>query len=521
MVKCGWRSTTHNALEQLTAVSEGSTTKTTYTYDLNGNTTKETIYNYVGYTYQNTDHTENKVSTYAFSVKGELTSAMVSTPSVELGDTPSISVSNVQTDNSYNAAGQRVTKTEGDETMRYYYSGSAVLYTVDSAEVMRTENVLDLSGAIILSARFAYTVGNDDYANGDYLYRYDIRSSVMNIVDEDGEVVTGYTYDEFGNATKTDAQDFLNENEFAGAVSDKSTGFVCMGARFYSPTTGRFISQDTYSGSFFEPWTQHLYSYCNNNPASMIDPTGHKAIKGNPFKQVLDNINRITGTYYSRGIYDSGTYGGYDGYVTIPWVEELAASTEKDKKDQENGKKSANSELVELYQQKTGNYEPLEPGQMYYMDFSGSYEGLGYSKYLFGGGTGPTAGYALVFDQYKYAEYVYLGGYGGFGAGVPKVGAILEAGRVDNIVEVDDYRGLFHTYYGGIPGFVPGSQTLGYGYSEGTTHADGRVVTATAEFVSSPLNAVWGESTTYYFPLSTDWISDSWMSNSMLNWLQE
>ena len=88
---------------------------------------------------------------------------------------------------------------------------------------------------------------------------------------------SSYTYNEFGEATKTDAQDFLNENEFAGAVSDKSTGLVYMNARFYSPTTGRFVSQDTYSGSFFEPWTQHLYAYCNNNPASMVDPTGHMA----------------------------------------------------------------------------------------------------------------------------------------------------------------------------------------------------------------------------------------------------
>ena len=306
-----------NAQSQLTSISEGSTTKTTYTYDLNGNTQTETAIDYVvikqGETVVN--HAD-KVTTYDFSVKGETVSALVSTPSAVSG-TSTITTSNVETKNSYNAEGQRVVKEEGLETMRYYYSGGAVLYTVDQTETMRTENVLDLSGAIILSSRFAYETENDDYANGDYLYRYDIRSSVMNIVDEDGTVVTGYTYDEFGKATKTDAQDFLNENEFAGAVSDKSTGLVYMNARFYSPTTGRFISQDTYSGSFFEPWTQHLYAYCNNNPASMIDPTGHYPYKVKDFQDMdLETYNKKL----KEAMISSGGLQP-DGYIFDPWVE--------------------------------------------------------------------------------------------------------------------------------------------------------------------------------------------------------
>jgi len=50
-----------------------------------------------------------------------------------------------------------------------------------------------------------------------------------------------------------------------------------MNARFYDPATGRFISQDSYTGNPYDPWTQHLYTYCGNNPTNMVDPTGHKA----------------------------------------------------------------------------------------------------------------------------------------------------------------------------------------------------------------------------------------------------
>ena len=48
-----------------------------------------------------------------------------------------------------------------------------------------------------------------------------------------------------------------------------------MNARYYEPETGRFLSQDSYTGNAYDPWTQHLYSYCGNNPTNMIDPTGH------------------------------------------------------------------------------------------------------------------------------------------------------------------------------------------------------------------------------------------------------
>ncbi len=62
-----------------------------------------------------------------------------------------------------------------------------------------------------------------------------------------------------------------------GSVADAS-GLLYMNARYYNPSTARFLSQDTYTGSAFDPWTQHLYAYCNNNPINMIDPTGHNPL---------------------------------------------------------------------------------------------------------------------------------------------------------------------------------------------------------------------------------------------------
>ncbi len=86
----------------------------------------------------------------------------------------------------------------------------------------------------------------------------------------------GYSYDEFGQLEQTGASGFLNEVTYTGSVSDTSTGLQYMNARFYNPSTGRFLSQDSYKGNAYDPWTQHLYAYTGNNPVNFVDPTGHE-----------------------------------------------------------------------------------------------------------------------------------------------------------------------------------------------------------------------------------------------------
>ncbi len=71
---------------------------------------------------------------------------------------------------------------------------------------------------------------------------------------------------------------FFNEVTFTGSISDAS-GLLYMNARYYNPATARFLSQDSYTGSASDPWTQHLYAYCNNNPVNMVDPTGHAPVR--------------------------------------------------------------------------------------------------------------------------------------------------------------------------------------------------------------------------------------------------
>ncbi len=103
----------------------------------------------------------------------------------------------------------------------------------------------------------------------------------MQIVDTAGIPVNTYEYDEWGNIlnqTETIANDF----KYAGEMLDSESGFYYLRARYYDPTIGRFISKDSYEGSITNPLSLNLYTYCINNPAKYVDPSGNVMIFAEP-----------------------------------------------------------------------------------------------------------------------------------------------------------------------------------------------------------------------------------------------
>ncbi|OMG45289.1 hypothetical protein BK140_33100 [Paenibacillus macerans] len=46
-------------------------------------------------------------------------------------------------------------------------------------------------------------------------------------------------------------------------------------ARWYDPSIGRFINEDSYEGQIDNPLTLNLYTYTANNPLRYTDPSGH------------------------------------------------------------------------------------------------------------------------------------------------------------------------------------------------------------------------------------------------------
>jgi len=64
---------------------------------------------------------------------------------------------------------------------------------------------------------------------------------------------------------------------FQGDYTDPTTADVWMGARWYRPGTGNFVSRDTVFGALDTPISLNRYTYAQGDPLGMWDPDGRKA----------------------------------------------------------------------------------------------------------------------------------------------------------------------------------------------------------------------------------------------------
>lgn len=172
-------------------------------------------------------------------------------------------------ENQYSGNGQRIRKSEADNTTKYFYQDGSVLYTIDGTDNLTSWNLLGSSEAVIGTTR------GTDTAEEYYLYTKDIRESTVNIIDDTGSGVVSYQYDDFGETETFGDTDFFNEICYTGSIHDASTGIYYLNARYYDPASGIFLSQDSYRGELNDPACLNLYGYCQGNPITYTDSSGH------------------------------------------------------------------------------------------------------------------------------------------------------------------------------------------------------------------------------------------------------
>ncbi|WP_152207911.1 PKD domain-containing protein [Marinobacter changyiensis] len=132
----------------------------------------------------------------------------------------------------------------------------------------------DASGAIV--SRFVYAEKKNTPAymlkNGE-VYRIVSNSlgspqMVVNVVT--GEMVQRLQYDVFGRII-LDTNPGFQPFGFTGGLHDRDTGLVRLGARDYSPFSGRWTTKDPLLLFGDSP---NPYQYAQNNPVNMVDPEG-------------------------------------------------------------------------------------------------------------------------------------------------------------------------------------------------------------------------------------------------------
>ena len=136
-----------------------------------------------------------------------------------------------------------------------------------------------------------------------YLYTKNLQGDITGIADENGNIVTTYTYDAWGkvlSVTGTAASTIGKANPFRyrGYYYDTETELYYLQSRYYNPEWGRFINADSTDylgyGGFV---SYNLFAYCENNPVSYFDSNGYEQAHIDTFLKSMKTF--IPGTYWS------------------------------------------------------------------------------------------------------------------------------------------------------------------------------------------------------------------------------
>ena len=115
-----------------------------------------------------------------------------------------------------------------------------------------------------------------DTSDDRYFYLHDRLGSVRLVIDDDGDVVSHYTYEPFGEVIEDDVT-FVNDFMFTGQYFDSEIQEYYLRARQYNPAIARFTSRDPVTGKMQRPLSLHKYLYCGNDPPNCTDPSGKTA----------------------------------------------------------------------------------------------------------------------------------------------------------------------------------------------------------------------------------------------------
>ncbi len=189
--------------------------------------------------------------------------------------------------------------TKGSNSHAFYYSGDYTRYkqvTTDGQTLYlsarydagthferRTENGVSkdvhyiyAGGALVGT----YTVLASDIRETRYFHT-DYLGSISVITDESAAVRERLSYSPFGQRRNLDWTNSAvqiiaieNHHGFTGHEHLDDVGFIHMNGRVYDPTLGRFISADPNIQYPNNTQGYNRYTYVNNNPLSLTDPSG-------------------------------------------------------------------------------------------------------------------------------------------------------------------------------------------------------------------------------------------------------
>ena len=216
----------------------------TYTYDANGNLVKQSGSKNVDYSYDKENH--------------------LLRATIQQGNSVTIE------SYTYDYAGNRLSKTVNESNTTYYVNDTSGSLTQVVAEIDKDgkETASYIRGDELLSMERDGRI---------WYYIYDGHGNTRLLTNAAGTVTDCYAYDACGNLLRKEG-DTENDFLYTGEQYNANTGLCYLRARYMDPSTGTFISMDSYQGSLYDPVSLHKYLYANANPVKYTDPTGYYSL---------------------------------------------------------------------------------------------------------------------------------------------------------------------------------------------------------------------------------------------------
>ncbi|MEH0545890.1 RHS repeat-associated core domain-containing protein [Streptomyces sp. B21-105] len=166
------------------------------------------------------------------------------------------------TDYTYDADGDRLTRTDSAGTTLYLPGGNELKLSKDGTTVTGTRYYS--AGSTTVAMR---TGGKLTFLLSDH------HGTGTTQVDASTLAITRRKTALFGGPRGTQPTTWQGDRGFVGGVRDADTGLTHLGAREYDPAIGRFVSVDPVMDST-DPLQLDGYGYSHNNPITRSDPSG-------------------------------------------------------------------------------------------------------------------------------------------------------------------------------------------------------------------------------------------------------
>ncbi len=236
-------------------IQNNSSVYDTKTNQLTSNTAYNYEYDDFGNLVKKTDKTTAEYKVYTWDVWNKLTK-------VESFTSDNVSVKKIEF--TYGPMGRRLTKSVDGVVEKYLYAGANLVAIMDYYPTLKYSIMYDDS----IDKPLCIV---DVDADKSYYYHRDYLGSVVALSDSSKNIVESYSYDAYGKTLKTASLVTGNPFAFTSREMDDEDLYFYR-ARYYDPTTGRFLSEDPMG---FHASDFNFYRYVLNNPVNFVDPFGY------------------------------------------------------------------------------------------------------------------------------------------------------------------------------------------------------------------------------------------------------